>query len=338
MSAPSPPPSPPRPWWLWGHVLGLDAVLAALAWLPLLAQSVSVKLHARGGFPFAPEYLLLGCAVWIVYVADRMLDGRMHNGPRRERHVFAALHWKVLVVALLAAAGVCEWLLGWHVREIVLRWGLKFSAVVAIYFTLTWLSRQAWAGAVASGGLAGLLALGFLQNATGMVWPQMWRGAVAGFLITVVVFTLRHPAAPAQWALPRKIFGGLLFAAGVALIPYAHSERWPQLVTDSPVLLLGLVCALNSLGIWLWENGAADYERRLLTALYPWMLLTAVAGAGMEYFTSNAMLQPPFLACGLAALLLLALHSLRGKLSAGLLRTLADAAVILPPLAVGFLK
>jgi hypothetical protein len=275
--------------------------------------------------------------VWIVYTVDRMLDGMMARGPRRERHVFAVQHWKVLLVAMLAAASVCEWLLGWHVREIVLRWGLKFSAVVAIYFAVTWLSRQAWAGAVAAGGLAGLLAMGFLQNASGMVWPQMWRGAVAGFLITVVVLSLRHPAAPAQWVLPRKMFGGLLFAAGVALIPYAHSERWPQLTSDSPVLLLGVVCALNSLGIRLWEGGEPDYERRLLTSLYPWMLLTAVAGAGMEYFTANAMLQPPFLACGMAALLLLVLHGLRGKLSAGALRALADAAVILPPLAVGFL-
>lgn len=338
MSGITAPPAPPPPWRVEGNVPGLGAVLAAVAWLPLVAQSVSVKLKARGGFPFAPEYLLLGCAVWIVFMAHRVLDALMDRGPRRERHGFTARHWKVLVVAMLAATCVCEWLLAWHVREIVLRWGLKFAGVVAVYFAVTWLSRQTWAGAVAAGGLAGLLALGFLQKVSGMMWPQMWRGAVAGFLITVVVLSLRHPAALAMWALPRRIFGGLLFATGVALIPYAHIERWPQLTSDSPVLLLGLVCALNSLGIFLWEHAGPDDERRRLAALYPWMLLTAVVGAGMEYFTSNAMIQPVFLACGAAALLLLAVHGLRGKLSACALRTLADAAVILPALAAGVLK
>ena len=333
MTATSPDMTKPRPWWTWGHVLGLEAVLTALVWLPLFAHATAVRLRP-GPFPFPPEYLLLGCAVWFVYAADRLMDGLMRGGPRGVRHVFAVRHWPLFTAAMLAAAGVVAWLLGWHVREIVLSWGLKFAAVVAGYFVVTWLSRKSWAGMTAAGGLAGLLVIGLMQNAAGMVWLQLWRAVVAGFLITVVCMSLRQPGMPAPWTLPRKLLGGLLFAAGTALIPCAHTERWPQLMTDSTVLIFGMVCALNSLGIRLHESTAPNLEHRILTVLHPWMLLTVLAGAGMEYMAADPWSRPLLLACGISAAMLLALHILRRRCSADALRLLADAAVILPAAAM----
>ncbi len=321
-----------RPWWAGGHLLGLEAVLTALIWMPLFANASGVRLRS-GPLPFPAEFLLLGCAVWFVYAADRLLDGLMRSGPREARHAFAVRQWPLLTAIMTAAAGVCTWLLGWHVREIVLDWGLRFSVVVAAYFVMTWASRQAWCGLTFAGGLAGLLVLGLMQNAGEMVWPQMWRGVMAGFLLTILCLAVRHPSMPAPWTLPRKLFGGLLFATGTALIPFAHSERWPQLITDGSVLLFGAVCALNSLGIRLRESTGADMEQILLTKLQPWMLLSIAAGAGMEFYASDPWSRALFAAEGTAALLLLALHRVRDKVSPDRFRLLADAAVILPGLA-----
>lgn len=328
-SASTLPDSSPRQYRSWLHILGLEAVLAALIWLPLFARATAVKLRP-GPFHIPPEYLLLGCAVWCIYAADRMLDGLMRDGPRAERHLFAARQWVWLSVTILICTGVCAWLLLWHVQEIVLLWGLKLSVVVVGYFAVTWLSRQAWAGIAAAGGLAGLLALGLLQDPGGMLFMKMWRAVIAGFLITITFLCVRHPGAPAPWVLPRKLLGGLLFATGTAIAPYARIERWPQLLTDSTVLLFGVVCMLNSLLIHLRERPQRDFERTVLHALYPWMALTAAAGAAMESRAADPWSRPVLLAAGIAALIFFILHYCR-RMSPELVRILADAAVIIPP-------
>lgn len=312
----------------WLHILGLEAVVAALVWLPLFTRAMGVKLRP-GPLPVPPEYILLGCAVWCIYAADRILDGIMHRGPREERHCFAARQWIWLSLTILVCMGVCAWLLLFHVQAIILFWGLKLSVVVVCYFAITWLSRQAWAGITAAGGLAGLLALGLLQDPGGILLIKMWRAVLAGFLITVTFLCIRHPGAPAPWALPRKLLGGLLFATGTALAPYARVERWPELLTNSTVLLFGMVCMLNSLAIHLRERESNDFEYSILNALYPWMALTVVAGAAMEFGAANAWSRPVLAAAGLAALLLLVLHLIR-RVPPDLLRILADAAIIVP--------
>lgn len=298
--------------------------------MPLFARATAVKLRP-GPLPFPAEYVLLACAVWCIYTADRILDGIMHGGPRAERHTFAARQWVWLSLAMLVCTGVSAWLLLWHVQEIILLWGLKLSGVVLCYFTITWLSRQRWAGITAAGGLAGLLALGLLQDPGGMVLLKMWRAVMAGFLITITFLCVRHPTAPAPWALPRKLLGGLLFATGTALAPYARVERWPLLLTDSTVLLFGMVCMLNSLAIHLRERPSGDFEHSILNSLYPWMALTVIAGAIMESVEANHWARPVLLAAGVAALLLLVLHLLRRRMTPEALRILADAAVIVPP-------
>ena len=320
------PPSspPPRPWWVWLNMLGLDAVLAALCWMPLFARAVDAQLVRA-------EFVVLGCAVWCVYAVDRIMDGGMARGHRGERHLLAMRRWPLLLTGILLATGVSGWLLAFEVREIVLRWGLKFLSVLGFYFAVTWISRRDWTGLVGAGGLAGLVAIGFMQGAaTGVLWAQIWRGAFAGFLITVVYSSTRHAGAPAPWTLPRKLLGGWLFATGTALASYAHRELWPHLFLESQVVLFGVVCGLNSLGIRLWEAEREDFELTLLGRLYPWMLLTAAAGAGMEWSVADRWTRPLFAASGTAALLLLTLHLTRGRTSVALRRALADAAVIAP--------
>lgn len=313
-----------RPWWVWLNVLGVDAVLTALLWMPLFGRVTGARL-------IPAEYAVLACAVWSVYTLDRMMDGLSAAGLRSERHIFAARRWLLLGAGVLLAAGCSAWLLGYEVREIVSRAGLKLMAGVACYFGVTWAARRNWAGLMGALTLGGVLTLGLMQGAvTGAVWPQMWRGALAGFLITVLYLTLRKEGAPAPWILPRKLLGGWLFGIGTALVPYAHLEMWRDLIFGSPVLLFGGVCALNSTGIRLWETEREDFETGLLCQLYPWMLAALIAGAGMEWVPADAWSRPLFAACGVAAFLLMIIHACRRKLSVSVLRALADGAMIFP--------
>jgi hypothetical protein len=317
-----------RPWWVWVNVLGLDAVAAALVWLPLFANAVGARLVPA-------EYVVLGCAVWCVYVADRILDGSMSGGMSGERHRFAARQWVPLAAGMAAAAGVSVWLLGWHIQTIVSAWGLKLTVGIALYFVLTWVSRREWAGLTGAASLGGLIAVGLMQGtASGLIWPQLWRGALAGFILTVLYLSVRQPGAPAPWTLPRKLLGGWLFAMGTALAPHAHKEEWTELLFSNPVLLFGAVCALNSLAIRLWEKSHQDFEHTLLEKLYPWMVVTIGVGAGMLWITSDAFSRPLVMACGIAAVLLLAIHLFRFRLPVSVCRALADGAVVVAALAM----
>ena len=58
MSDTSDPNRLPGPWWVWLNVLGVDAVLAALLWLPLFAWGTGARLVKA-------EFVVLGCAVWV---------------------------------------------------------------------------------------------------------------------------------------------------------------------------------------------------------------------------------------------------------------------------------
>ena len=77
-----------KPLWLWPNLLSLDAPLVAVAWLFIFAKTWRLNSH-----PWT-AYLVLGLAVWVIYVADRLLDAATRkNDPARceERHHF---HWR----------------------------------------------------------------------------------------------------------------------------------------------------------------------------------------------------------------------------------------------------
>ncbi len=254
-----------RPWWIWFNILGLDAVITALLWLPLLGR-------ASGAHLIHGEYVVLGCSVWGIYALDRLFDGTTDSGMSGERHRFAARNFKFILTGAVAAAALSAWFLAFRVREIVLFAGLKLVIAVAVYYAVTWLSRRNWPGLLGAGTLSGLLAVAYMQgtaSAGGPLWAQLWRAVLAGFLITVLYIAVRHPETPAPWSLPRKLLGGWLFATGTALAPYAHIEMWRDLLLGAPVVLFGAVCALNSLGIRLWERTSPNLEDILLSRLYP---------------------------------------------------------------------
>ena len=72
-------------------MLSLDAPLIAALWQSLFAQVSGAAL----GWPYA---LLLYAAVWLIYSADRWLDGRsLGEGARTQRHLFYARCGQVIL-------------------------------------------------------------------------------------------------------------------------------------------------------------------------------------------------------------------------------------------------
>ncbi|MFA6960707.1 MAG: hypothetical protein WC205_08160 [Opitutaceae bacterium] len=96
MSQPLTPRSPP--WWQWSTTLSLDAPLVAMAWQALFARKLGVQLDWH-------DPVLIGLAVWIVYAADRWIEGwRLDlDTVQTRRHQFYIRHrWPVFWVGITA--------------------------------------------------------------------------------------------------------------------------------------------------------------------------------------------------------------------------------------------
>jgi hypothetical protein len=91
--------TPGRPhWWQWLTVLSLDAPLVAVLWQGLFARMLGVRLDWH-------DPVLIFLAVWIVYAADRWIEG-WRLAPeivRTQRHYFyIRWRWPVFAISLIA--------------------------------------------------------------------------------------------------------------------------------------------------------------------------------------------------------------------------------------------
>ena len=91
-----------KPIWLIPNLLSLDAPLVAVAWLHIFAKTWRVNY-----LPWV-AYLSLALVVWVIYVADRLVDASTQRGDAGKlqlRHDFHRKHQRVLRV-LAVMAGV----------------------------------------------------------------------------------------------------------------------------------------------------------------------------------------------------------------------------------------
>ncbi len=151
-----------RDFWLWPNLLTLQAPLVAVLWQTLLAKTLRVAIN-----PFAP--CALASAVWLIYVADHLIDtarlrGHLSEPPRKK---FCRGHWEkflvmAIVVGCVLAAGVSRFL--W---EVAMRVGWQLSLGVVGYFALIHLtpknSRREWPREV-------VVAMIFTLGTFGAVW------------------------------------------------------------------------------------------------------------------------------------------------------------------------
>lgn len=116
-----------RRFWLWFNILSLDAPTVAVLWQAFLARC----LHADVRWP---AFVALGASVWLIYVADRLLDSlQSEEGPITPRHRFYRVHWRTALrvcgaVLVVLAIACC------YLNAAVLRDGVIMASFVAIYF------------------------------------------------------------------------------------------------------------------------------------------------------------------------------------------------------------
>ena len=232
-------------WWQWLTVLSLDAPLVALVWQALFARILNVELAW-------PQAVLLGLAVWVIYVADRWIEG-WRLSPEivlTQRHHFYILwRWPVFMICL-----------------VVILVGLGLAVV--------WLPGREW---VASLVLAIPIAVYLLSH---QFFHREHPGRIPKEICIAVLFPLGSALAPVVLALPTllewpsigAIINGRLTGLGV------------------PLGLFGLLCLVNLALISAWETEvdaqhgqtslALQFSHRLgLIRSLPWLLACLGAAA-----------------------------------------------------------
>ncbi len=124
------------PLWLWPNLLSLDAPIIALLWQALFARSFRATLD-----PLAPVLLVL--SVWIIYVADRVLDAwRDSNGE--PRHEFYRRNWRAIAPAWTMALAIAAWLAWTRLSVVLFERGVVLLGAVAIYFACVQFMGRRW--------------------------------------------------------------------------------------------------------------------------------------------------------------------------------------------------
>lgn len=124
-------------WWQWATVLSLDAPAVAVAWQAFFAQLWRAPLRAH-------HVLLLGAATWLVYAADRWMEG-LEIDPARvqtQRHRFyQRWRWPLAGLILVVAAGAAG--IAWaSLSQPEWRAGLAIATPVAAYLVVGPLLRR----------------------------------------------------------------------------------------------------------------------------------------------------------------------------------------------------
>jgi len=237
-----PPPSTPEhpPWWQWLPVLSVDAPLVALVWQSLFARILGVHL---GWY----QHVLLGLTVWIVYAADRWIEGWLLSAEnvQTQRHLFyIRWRWPVFAIGILAI-------------------------LVCADLALTRLGRREWA----AGFILVVPVLVYLISHQLVHRHHPWR--VPKEICIAVIFCLGTALAPIVLALPPDLRTAR-WISGVAL-----GRLEPLWV---PLALFGMLCFANLALISAWEaevdtrhgqtSLALQFSNRLnLIHALPWLLV-----------------------------------------------------------------
>lgn len=130
-----------RPW-IWPGLLSLDAPIVAVLWLLLFGAVLRVHVPAV-------DMAVLAMAVWLIYVADRILDSfrEGERAPLAPRHQFYREYRAAFALPFCAVLLLAAWMTWTRLDERTLRAGVGLAAIVAAYFGVVHLAgnkAQAW--------------------------------------------------------------------------------------------------------------------------------------------------------------------------------------------------
>lgn len=203
-------PSQKIPWWLWPHVLSLEAPVVIVAWQGLLA-----RLHHARLMPGVVEGLAL--AAWLVYLMDRLLDARRAAAPEMlgARHAFYHRHQTAVLwcVAPVVAAALL-WMALFQVPHGLL-WSAGGIAVLCSFYLAAFAAGQRQYFGPLFMALAGLFSIIILSS---LPVPSALRG-VASVLILMGMWAafLRHWRGPLGATRAKAPVGALLIALGCSV-------------------------------------------------------------------------------------------------------------------------
>lgn len=268
------------------HLASLDAPTVAVVWTLAFAWAARVRLPA-----WVP--LLAALVVWVVYVADRLLDARGDlragiHGRLRERHLFHWRHRRLLAPLVAVAAVAAAWMVLWLVPAPVRQRDSLLAAAALVYLTRVHSPQTL---------LPGLS----LPRILARPIETLWR---------------------------KELLAGLLFTAG-CLLPAWSRATAPISVLLAPGVVFALLAWLNCALIDRWESvaagGAAGSHAAVLLALVA--LVTAIAAAG-----AMPRIAALLATAALSALLLALLDRSRSRLTPLALRAAADLVLLTPAL------
>lgn len=314
------------PWWLWPHVLSLEAPLVAVLWQAALAHAHGIRLT-----PLLGAGLALAC--WVIYVLDRTLDtlGVKDAAALDVRHAFYHRHRAVLLLGVVPVAMVgLGWMAFCVIPEGVLWQAVGLALLVALYLA-GWSaenSRMMRDVFVSCAGLGGLLLISRLPLESGH------RFMLSLFVLgAMVVSFLRQLDVRMGLLLPKELAAALLFAMGCTTSTRFLSM--PETLAE-PVLecvLLALLFACNLQMISRHEAGLKDDPKSPMLMLGTLVFISAVLESTRAGVLGHAMLFPARAALG-GLLLLGVVHAVRRRVSSEAYRVLADLALVVPlPLA-----
>ncbi len=294
---------PGRPhWWQWLTVLSVDAPLVALVWQALFARLLDVEL-------FWYQSASLGLAVWVIYMADRWIEGwrLSYETVLTQRHFFP-IRWR------------------WPVF-----WTGLVAALVAAWVAVAKLSGREWAAhaVLAVPTLTYLLSHQFVHRSHPSRVPKE--------LCIAVLFALGTALEPALVKL-RPVWDRSGFLA--ALSSHQLDALWV------PLGLFALLCLANVGLIAVWESDVDTQHGQTSIALqlsgkvrliraFPWLLVplgfwAALGGSGeMGRLAGSCVV--------LSASLMGALDWLEPRIGREAARALVDVTLLTPIAALFFL-
>jgi hypothetical protein len=253
----------PHRLWLWPNLLSLDAPVVALLWQVFFVRCFRVHLD-----PLAAG--LLALAVWLIYVADRLLDA-WRGAACQARHAFYRRHWRALLPVWTAALLFGAWLAVTQLPRAILLRGAALAACVLAYLATV---HATPAFSRRDGSKEAAVAMLFALGASLAAWPAVRSAAD---VLAIVLFSLlcwMNCAAIEDWERGRRARLSVVVAAGVvgAAAALLLREQRP---------ILGCAETAAALGLMLLDRArlSRDALRVLADAalLTPLLLLPAVA-------------------------------------------------------------
>ncbi len=322
------------PWWLWPHVLSLEAPLIAVIWQTMLARAHHIALmpSTTGG---------LALTVWLIYVADRLLDGMGGEKNATDlRHAFYRRHRALFVFGVLPTAGVLlAWIALFRIPEGLLFECVALALLIGIYLA-SFPARHHHRIVGTLGALGGLLVIiGILSLPLGAA-PKI-QFSIIGLLLMTFGFFHRLDSSALN-RIPKEPLGSLLFALGCSAGVQFYSMSDGIAAVSIDVVLLWALFGLNMLGISHAEKQAGARDAASVSVIwprlsraYPALLLVAMAACAWIVLQPAAFPSRTAQLAGSVAvsLTLLALvFALRSRLSPLSHRVLADLALAAPAL------